>query len=108
MGCSAGAGHALLLAVVREAQALAVLGPAGLHRTVHEHRQVVTALANGRTRPLPVRGFNNDQDPAGAHTGWSRALPHGIQVSWEQRPGTHRFPSYVDLHVLRELGVVAP
>jgi hypothetical protein len=108
VGYSAGAHHALLLALIREAHALAVLGPAGLHRTVDAKRHLLNSLASKRTRPLQARGFNNDRDPAGAHTQWSRSLPPGIHVSWEQRPGTHRFPSYVDLHVLRELGVVAP
>ena len=94
VGYSAGAAHALRLAVCSEAQGLTVIGPAGLSRTVHDLRNLRTTQAQDG-RVFRARGFLNNSDNVCRDTRWSSGMPASLRFSWCHREGTHPWREYV-------------
>ena len=96
VGYSAGAGYATTLALFAEAQGLAVLGAAGLSRSLGPHRALLEAWARAGKPSLEAAYFMNDRDPAGGDAGWLAQLPPTLQFRQHKAPGSHSYADYAE------------
>lgn len=94
VGYSAGAGLATTLALFNEARALAVIGAAGLTRTLGPHRPMLEAWAREGREPLEADWFMNDQDPGGIEAPALARLPPALRFRQRRAAGTHAFSDY--------------
>ena len=95
VGYSAGAGFATHLAIVGEARALAVFGPAGVRKAAAAERVLLEQAHREGARPLEVAIFRNDSDSVEATPQVAAAALRPVAArAMPMRPGQHSFEDY--------------
>ena len=103
VGYSAGAGLATHLAIVTEARALAVFGPAGVRRAAAADRSLFEQFQRESARPPAVAIFRNHSDGVEAPPQVLAAALRPMEAqAMGMRPGQHKFADYVANGTVRD------